>query len=214
MKVKLISLTQVVGVPEVTTPEELIVYIARVSNPGNQTNMTTAPKLIRYLIDYKHWSPFEMVDITFEIETSRAISAQLIRHRSFSFQEFSTRYSSVDRVEPIEMRLQAETNRQSSTTVTHEFDDLVESAVGLAFDLYNKMLEEGVARETARMILPMATQTRLYMKGSLRSWIHFLAVRDDEHAQKEAQLIAKEIKRELIKLFPNVAEALEWKNEN
>ena len=214
MKVKLISLTQVVGVPEGTTPEELIVYIARVSNPGNQTNMTTAPKLIRYLIDYKHWSPFEMVDITFEIETSRAISAQLIRHRSFSFQEFSTRYSSVDRVEPIEMRLQAETNRQSSTTVTHEFDDLVESAVGLAFDLYNKMLEEGVARETARMILPMATQTRLYMKGSLRSWIHFLAVRDDEHAQKEAQLIAKEIKRELIKLFPNVAEALEWKNEN
>lgn len=214
MQVKLISLTQIVDVPEVTTPEELIVYIARVSNPSNQGNMTTAPKLIRYLVDHEHWSPFEMVDITFEVETSRAISAQLIRHRSFSFQEFSTRYSPVLGIEPIELRRQAETNRQSSTTTITNFDYLVKNVITQSVNLYQKLLDEGVAKETARMILPMATQTKLYMKGSLRSWIHFLDVRDDEHAQKEAQLIAKEIKKELIVLFPNVATALGWKNEN
>lgn len=210
-QVELVSHTTPVA-PNIPDMESVLVYIARVSNPKNQNNHATAPKLIKYLIDHKHWSPFEMVDITFEIVTSRAISHQLIRHRSFSFQEFSQRYSSVTALEPVELRHQAEVNRQSSTTPVNspELDRLVKSSLETSKQAYEQLLAAGVARETARFVLPLTTQTRLYMKGSLRSWIHFLAVRDDSHAQKEIQILAKAIKVELKKLYPNVAIALDW----
>lgn len=209
MKTKLVSMTQML-VNGINTPEELIVYIARVSNPNNQLNTQTAPSLIRYLVKNKHWSPFEMVNICFEIETSRAISQQLIRHKSFSFQEFSQRYSKVENFEPIELRKQAIKDRQSSSDIINDktLQDTVKMAIDGSFSCYNLLLEHGVAKEVARMVLPLTTKTRLYMNGSLRSWIHFLDVRDNEHAQKETQEIAREIKNSLKYHFPNVFDAL------
>ncbi len=209
MDVKLVSMTNIL-VDGIDTPEELIVYIARVSSPNNQLNMETAPKLIRYLIQNKHWSPFEMVNICFEIETSRAISQQLVRHKSFSFQEFSQRYSEVEDFEPIELRKKAIKNRQSSSDIIDDkaLQDVVNKAVDGSFACYNLLLENGVAKEVARMVLPLTTKTRLYMNGSLRSWIHFLDVRNSEHAQKEIRLIAQEIENILKQHFPNTFEAL------
>lgn len=209
MNVKLVSMTNIL-VDGIDTPEELIVYIARVSNPNNQLNMETAPKLIRYLIQNKHWSPFEMVNVCFEIETSRAISQQLVRHKSFSFQEFSQRYSEVEDFEPIELRKKAVKNRQSSSDIVDDkaLQDVVNKAVDGSFACYNLLLENGVAKEVARMVLPLTTKTRLFMNGSLRSWIHFLDVRNSEHAQKEIRLIAQEIENILKQHFPNTFDAL------
>lgn len=209
MNVKLVSMTNIL-VDGIDTPEELIVYIARVSNPNNQLNMETAPKLIRYLIQNKHWSPFEMVNVCFEIETSRAISQQLVRHKSFSFQEFSQRYSEVEDFEPIELRKKAIKNRQSSSDIIDDkaLQDAVNKAVDGSFACYNLLLENGVAKEVARMVLPLTTKTRLFMNGSLRSWIHFLDVRNSEHAQKEIRLIAQEIENILKQHFPNTFDAL------
>ena len=189
--VRLISHTAAPGM----TPEQLIVYCARVSNPENQNNFATADRLLKHLIDNGHWSPFEMADFTFEIKTSRAISAQILRHRSFSFQEFSQRYSSVQNVVPIELRRQAIKNRQSSTeAITDEsLKDEVTDFIGLAQEFYNKLLDNGVARECARMVLPLSTETTLYMKGSVRSWIHYLKVRMSLHTQKEHRQIAEAI---------------------
>lgn len=209
MKTKLVSMTQML-VDGINTPEELIVYIARVSNPSNQLNTQTSPNLIHYLVKNKHWSPFEMVNICFEIETSRAISHQLIRHRSFSFQEFSQRYAEAPGLEPIELRKQAQKNRQSSSYPYNdgELSQTISEITLLSQKCYKSLIAHGVARETARFILPLATQTKLYMNGSLRSWIHFLDVRDNEHAQKETQEIAREIKNSLKYYFPNVFAAL------
>ena len=172
--------------------------------------METAPKLIRYLIQNKHWSPFEMVNVCFEIETSRAISQQLITHKSFSFQQFSQRYSKVEGFEPIELRKQAIKNRQSSSDIIYNeaLKATVEEALISSFYCYNTLLENGVAKEVARMVLPFATKTRLYMNGSLRSWIHLLDVRNSVHAQKEIRLIAQEIESILKQHFPNTFEAL------
>jgi len=176
--------------------EELIAYCARVSNPSNQMNMETAPRLLKYLIKHKHWSPFEMVDMCVEIKTSRAIAAQILRHRSFSFQEFSQRYSSVTEIEPIELRKQAETNRQSSEQVIDEpvINNVVQYAIDHAVQTYEKLIKEGVAREQARLVLPLAAQSCLYMKGSVRSWVHYIDLRTNKILKKNIDLLRRVLK--------------------
>lgn len=223
MQVKLIALTQP-QVSGVLSPENLIVYTARVSNPSNQLNMETADKLLKFLIDNKHWSPFEMVDMTVEIVTSRAIAQQILRHRSFSFQEFSQRYAEVTEMEPVQLRRQATKNRQSSTEVFDPIpfpkmsSDLPEYRASYLINTHNKMCQDfysaliqaGVAKECARMVLPLTTQTRIYMKGSIRSWIHYLQIRCDEHTQLEHRQIALEIQKIFKYEFPHISQALNW----
>lgn len=198
--------------------ETNIVEIARVSS--SRKDKTEQPEgLINYLIRNKHWSPFEHSYMTVEIVTSKAIGIQLLRHRSFTFQEFSQRYAKVTAFEFFELRKQAEKNRQSSTEV---FDPWVNmSSYGLTRAgqeiqnflknterLYVQLLEAGVAKECARMILPMCTQTTIFMTGNIRSWIHFLQLRLDSHAQKEAQEVAAEIRNIFIELFPIISKAV------
>jgi thymidylate synthase (FAD) len=215
MKVELISITNsLIGVAGTyLTPEEIIVYTARVSSPANQDNLETAPKLIKYLIKQKHWSPFEMVDLTFEVETSRAIAAQILRHKSFSFQEFSQRYSEVTRFETYLPRRQDVKNRQNS------IDDLPKETADWflaqqekiqkdSMEVYNKALELGIAKECARFLLPLETATRLYIKGSVRSWIHYFDVRCDGSTQKEHRDIALQIREIFFGHFPNIKAAL------
>lgn len=208
--------------------EEFIVDIARVSSV-REDKTAEADRLIRYLIKNKHWSPFEHSSMTIEIETSRAIAAQILRHRSFTFQEFSQRYQDVTKIaddifEPVELRQKGDTNRQSSLDV---FDPRIETGFSTSAGkvkaskeieellehcerVYSSLLKEGVAGECARGILPLATKTRIYMTGTIRSWVHFLALRDDSHAQKEIRMIAKEIKGIFVENLPNVAKALEY----
>lgn len=222
MKVNLKAIT-----PEI---EKTIVEIARVSS--SRKDKSAQPEgLINYLIRNKHWSPFEHGYITMEIDTSKAIGIQLLRHRSFTFQELSQRYADVskmtegDMFEPVEIRRQATDNRQSSEEV-FDFDlnavggvalNSVEPAskginefLGYSHYLYNKLIAGGMAREQARMILPMATKTKIYMTGNVRSWIHFIGLRDDKHAQKEAQEVARSIKEILIKELPLISKAIGW----
>jgi len=211
MNVKLVSITK----PEVEgmdTAEELVAYCARVSNPENQMNTETAPRLVKYLIKHKHWSPFEMVNMCVEIETSRAIAAQILRHRSFSFQEFSQRYSEVAEMEPIELRKQAEKNRQSSTEVVTDpvINNIVKYATDHAVQTYYKLLKQGIAREQARMVLPLTTKSTLYMNGSIRSWVHYLDLRCAMDTQKEHRDVANAVKNIFVENFPNISEALEW----
>lgn len=198
-------------------PESFVAFIARVSNPENQDNPDYV-KLIKYLLRNQHFSPFEHSYFTFKIVTSRAIAAQILRHRSFTFQEYSQRYSAATNIEPIELRKQAVKNRQSSEEVFNpalsERDDIYANEAialhtGYALGLYQQLLDVGVAKETARMILPLATQTTLYMTGSVRSFIHYLALRNDQHAQKEHQLIAQEIECILRVYLPTVFTALD-----
>jgi thymidylate synthase (FAD) len=192
--------------------EEYIIWCARVSNPENRLNSDTAPKLLKYLIEHKHWSPFEMVSVGVEIVTSRAIAQQILRHRSFSFQEFSQRYSKVEAFEAVELRYQADKNRQSSTDICADelLNESVDYAIGEAYNAYEVLVANGIAKETARMVLPLATQTTIVMHGTLRSWIHFLSQRCDSHAQKEIQDIAFEIRNQLIPNFPWLSAALGW----
>jgi len=217
MKVKLncVTLPLVEGENKMR-PEEYVIHSARVSSPDNRLNHETAPKLLKYLIDNQHWSPLEMISLGFEIETSRAIAQQMIRHRSFSFQEVSQRYSKVENIEPVELRLQADSNRQSSSEVLLEDNklyELVKVAHDKAFMAYETLLANGVARECARMVLPLATQTNIVMHGTLRSWIHFLDQRCSDHAQKEIRIIALEIRKLLSEECPWTASALGWSNE-
>jgi thymidylate synthase (FAD) len=208
MNVRLLTIT-----PE---PEENIVEIARVSS-SRKDKRENPEGLIKYLIKNKHWSPFEHSYITFEIETSKAIAIQLLRHRSFTFQEFSQRYQDVNLIsdkgifEPVELRWQATSNRQSSTDPINSsiLDGKVAMVLAACEQLYNNLIESGVSRETARFILPMATKTTLHMTGSIRSWIHFLQIRDDAHAQKEIQLIAKAIKAVFLDELPLISNALD-----
>lgn len=195
------------------TSEELIVYIARVSNPDNQMNMETAPKLINYLIKHKHWSPFEFVDMTVEIVTRRSIAAQILRHKSFSFQEFSQRYSTATSIQKIELRKQGKTNRQSSEEVVPDFtlERDIEQHNANSKLLYEKLIKHGISRETARDVLPLSTETTIYMKGSVRSWIHYLELRCSPDTQKEHRQIAEAIKSIFVNQFPNISEALNWK---
>ena len=208
MKTTLVSVTKSLISEENLTPEQLIVYIARVSNPSNQLNHETADKLINFMITHKHWSPFEMVDMTVEIVTSRAIAQQILRHRSFSFQEFSQRYAAVLDMEPVQIRKQAQKNRQSSEEVFNphleygfekdlhdrriytDADKAIKNHIKESEDLYNALIKAGAAKECARMVLPLTTQTKIYMKGSIRSWIHYLMIRCDEHVQLEHREIA------------------------
>lgn len=214
MNVKLISVTEdCFSEQDRKTPEQLIVYIARVSNPSNQHNDATADKLIKYLIENKHWSPFEMVDMTVEIETSRAIAQQILRHRSFSFQEFSQRYAKVTALEDIQLRKQADKNRQSSTVkLDPDAEDYwigeINKHLNKSNELYNHLTEIGVAKECARMVLPLTTQTRIYMKGSVRNWIHYLQIRMGEHTQLEHRQIALQIWDIFARLFPSIANVL------
>ena len=222
MNVKLISVTRPasgfmeneVG-DKVMDAEALITYCARVSNPKNQMNMKTAPKLIKFLIKHKHWSPFELANMCVEIKTSRAIAAQILRHRSFSFQEFSQRYSEATETEPVELRAPAEKNRQSSSEVLEDFNlnKMAEMYLDGGVQLYTQLIEAGVAKECARMMLPLATQTTMYMNGTVRSWVHYINLRSEENTQKEHRDIANAIKDIFIEQFPNVSEALEWKKQ-
>lgn len=213
MNVKLIAVSKPV-IEGLTTAEDLVSYCARVSNPSNQLNVQTAPKLLGYCIKHEHWSIFEHASMTVEIQTSRAIAAQILRHRSFTFQEFSQRYSSAHNIEHYELRRQAKKNRQSSDEVIWENEngvfDIATNAINVAQEAYNKLLELGVARECARMILPLTTQTTMYMTGSCRSFIHYINLRTKDDTQKEHQIIALRIQDIFKEQFPAIAEALNY----
>lgn len=190
--------------------EDLIAYMARVSAPANQDNKETAPKLIKYLIKHKHWSPLEMVNICMEIETTRDIARQILRHRSFSFQEFSQRYAEVQAFELSEVRLQDVKNRQNSIEVgdsaLHNWWFQAQKRVRDDAELvYNMALAKGVAKEQARKLLPEGlTMSKMYMNGTLRSWLHYIDIRCDAATQKEHREVAELCKAEIIKHFPNV----------
>jgi thymidylate synthase (FAD) len=208
MNVSLVSITQPFS--DLNVAEDIIAYCARVSNPANQKNAETAPKLLKFLIKHGHWSPFEMADMTVEIKTSRAIAAQILRHRSFSFQEFSQRYSEVEALEDLELRKQAEKNRQSSTEAFKDAQLLgqVREYIGKGVSLYKRLIKAGVAKESARMILPLTTETTMYMKGSVRSWIHYINLRTEENTQKEHREIAEACKNIFKQNFPTTSKAL------
>ena len=200
-----------------STPEgeDLIAYMARVSAPENQGNKDTGPKLVKYLIKHKHWSPLEMVNVCMEIETTRDIARQILRHRSFSFQEFSQRYAAVQGFDLSEVRLQDTKNRQNSIEVPedsslHEWWTGAQRRVRDDAELvYNMALAKGVAKEQARKLLPEGlTMSKMYMNGTLRSWLHYVDIRCDEATQKEHREVAKKCRDELTKLFPNVMEAM------
>jgi thymidylate synthase (FAD) len=202
--------------------EELISYMARVSNPSNQTNTKTSAKLIKYLIEHSHWSPFEMVNMCVSIETTRSIAAQILRHRSFSFQEFSQRYAEASQLgKPVvpQLRLQDLKNRQNSIEATGEdkevFDSLlydIDHLFQTSIDVYQSLLEAGVAKECAREVLPLATPTRLYMNGTIRSWLHYCDLRTAHGTQKEHAQIAAQVQDLLFEHLPNVSEAMWNKN--
>jgi thymidylate synthase (FAD) len=215
MKVTLQAITQPLVRTEdnlrFLTAEEFIVYCARVSNPDNQLNLDTAPKLLKYCIDHEHWSIFEQCSVTFEIQTSRDISAQIIRHKSFAFQEFSQRYSPAFGLESFDVRKQADKNRQSSTEILDlepQENERIRKHLLDSVELYTWMLEKGAARESARKVLPLCTQTVLYMTGSVRSWIHYILLRTKSDTQQEHREIAEKIKEIFFDMFPFIAAAL------
>jgi len=193
-----------------STPDgdNLVAYMARVSNPANQDNKDTAPKLIKYLINHKHWSPFEMVSMCVEIETTRSIAAQILRHRSFSFQEFSQRYAAVTERPLIpDLRRQDLKNRQNSIDdfnpiEKQHFQIQLQQHYDQSLHLYNQMLQAGVAKECAREVLPLSTPTKLYMHGTLRSWLTYVDLRSANGTQKEHQIIAEECKKLIAVHFP------------
>jgi thymidylate synthase (FAD) len=197
--------------------EHQIEYCARVSNPKGQQTLDTTGKLLRYLVKHKHWSPFEMASACFEINTTRDISAQILRHSSFSFQEFSQRYASTTEglggIDIPQLRRQDHTNRQNSTNdlsreETQSFYRRISSLFEDAEHLYQEMLSSGVAKESARKILPMNSPTRLYMAGTIRSWLHYLQVRRGPETQIEHRVIAEEINRILNDEMPNLWEVI------
>ena len=208
-KVKVVSVT-----PDA---EKTMAYIARVSNPANQENDNFSG-LLKYCIQHEHWSVFEQSSMTLEIETTRAIAAQILRHRSFTFQEFSQRYAKsneLGKIELPELRRQDKKNRQNSIDDLDPFiQQKLESQMITLFSscqsLYNQMIEEGVAKECARMVLPLCTPTRIYMTGSCRSWIHYINLRSSHGTQKEHMDIANECRKVFIDQFPVVSEALDW----
>lgn len=213
MKVKLISYSQP---PETTQSiQDLVAYCARVSNPGNQTNTETNEKLIKYLIKNEHWSPLEMVSICLEIETTRDIARQILRHRSFSFQEFSQRYAVADLgVDIREARLQDKKNRQNSietdnTILSQEWVQRQTQLADLAQTTYKWALENGIAKEQARVVLPEGmTVSRMYMNGTLRSWVHYIKLRRGNGTQKEHAIVASACGEEIAKIFPMITELI------
>lgn len=209
MKVQLITLT-----PDA---EKNMAFVARVSNPNNQGNENFSG-LLKYCIKHQHWSVFEQAHMTLEIETTRAIAAQILRHRSFTFQEFSQRYAQSNELGEIdlpELRRQDNKNRQNSIddldkTVVDKLNRQMITLFSSAQSLYNQMVETGVAKECARMVLPLCTPTRIYMTGSVRSWIHYIDLRSAHGTQKEHMDIAESCKDIFKEQFPVVSEALEW----
>jgi len=192
--------------------EALITKMARVSNPANEGNIATAPKLLRYLIDHQHWSPFEMCSLCVKIDTERDISAQILRHRSFSFQEFSTRYAEAQPLTIPELRKQDLKNRQNSTDdldfYAHSYyNEQIRKLYADIEDLYAQMIKNHVAKECARRILPLSTQTTLYMHGTLRSFIHYINVRESNETQLEHRKIALAIKAIFCEQFSIIGEA-------
>jgi thymidylate synthase (FAD) len=209
-QIKLISVTP--------NAEQTMAYVARVSNPSNQANENYAG-LLRYCIKHNHWSVFEQAHMTLEIETNRGIAAQILRHRSFTFQEFSQRYADANLLAadiPVpELRRQDEKNRQNSTDDLDPMQKVfLEAAISEHFiaanDLYKRLLEAGVAKECARFVLPLAVPTRIYMTGSVRSWAHYIDIRSAHGTQKEHMVIAEQCREIFKEQFPAVAEALEW----
>jgi len=206
MEVKLIWIT-----PDA---EKLLAYIARVSNPANQDNPNIA-KLLRYCMDEGHWSVFDMANVCIEVTTSRAITAQIARHWSMKLQEFSQRYAEVMTFEPAEARRQDVKDRQNSIDdlpddVKAWWDAAYDEACTAAGNLYRDAIGKGIAKECARMVLPMSSTSKIYMNGTIRSWIHYLALRTDRHTQKEHREVAEAIRKTLIPLLPIVAEAAGW----
>ena len=193
-------------------------YVARVSNPQNQENPNVAG-LLKYCIKHQHWSVFEQAHMTLEIETTRGIAAQILRHRSFTFQEFSQRYADVNWLEsgiPVpDLRSQDTKNRQNSiddipADTKKDLQAYISRHFAEAMDLYNELIRQGVAKECARFVLPLATPTRIYMTGSVRSWIHYIDLRSAHGTQKEHMDIANACKQIFVEQFPICAEALEW----
>lgn len=211
MNIKFISITKpILKEIENFDSEQLLSYIARVSNPSNQMNTLTSAKLLKYCIKNKHWSVFEHINMTFEITTSLAIATQILRHRSFVFQQFSGRYSRSNlEFEPIKFRMQDNQNRQNSIEIDNNlqshklinFKHTIELLQSITVKLYNDMLTFGIAKEVARFILPQNTSTTLYMTGNLRSWLHYIELRADKSTQKEHRIIAEAIKEILAKEF-------------
>lgn len=213
-QVKLVSVT-----PDA---EKLMAYCARVSNPSNQNNDNYA-KLLKYCIDHQHWSIFEHGFMTVEINTTRGLAAQILRHRSFTFQEFSQRYADTtllsDDIQPFELRRQDTKNRQNSINdidqeIVVKWNTQIREHFAKGKAIYDGMIKDGVAKECARFILPLATPTRLYMSGTVRSWIHYIDLRSGHGTQKEHMIIANECKNIFIQQFPTIGEALGWNNEN
>ena len=210
MTVKLISVT-----PDA---EKTMAYVARVSNPKNQNNDKFAG-LLSYCIKHGHWSVFEQAYMTLEINTTRGLAAQILRHRSFTYQEFSQRYADAnllsEKIPLPKLRRQDTKNRQNSTDdvdpyIVQKYDILMEEHFKSSMDLYNKMLDDGIAKECARFVLPLSTPTRIYMTGSCRSWIHYINLRSAHGTQKEHMDIADECRKVFTEQFPAVSEALAW----
>jgi thymidylate synthase (FAD) len=214
MSVKLISVT-----PDA---EKLMSYCARVSNPNNQDSDNYA-KLLAYCIKNKHWSIFEMASMGLEVNTTRGIAAQILRHRSFNFQEFSQRYADTtllaEEIPLFELRRQDNKNRQNSVDdisdeIKFKWNVKIREHFAKAKAIYDGMIADGIAKECARFVLPLSTPTRLYINGSVRSWIHYIELRSGHGTQKEHMIIANEAKEIFCQQFPTVSEALGWKNEN
>ena len=210
MNVKLITVTP--------KAEETMGYVARVSNPNNQDNPNVAG-LLKYCIKHQHWSVFEQAHMTVEIETTRGLAAQILRHRSFTFQEFSQRYAATnllaDEIPMFDLRHQDTKNRQNSTddVPKNKKQDLQEKIAEHfveAMDLYNELLANGIAKECARFVLPLATPTRIYMTGSVRSWIHYIDLRSAHGTQKEHMDLVENVRKIFVEQFPIVSEALGW----
>lgn len=219
MKVRLISYSTPAALPDyMRTPQELVAYCARVSNPANQLNTETSEKLIKYLIKHQHWSPLEMASACLEIETTRDIARQILRHRSFSFQEFSQRYA--DPTEDLkfefrEARLQDTKNRQNSIETTdlslsYLWHNKQQELANQALETYKWAVDNGIAKEVARAVLPEGlTMSRMYMNGTLRSWIHYIQLRSANGTQKEHMAIAKACAEAIAKIFPLTKELTE-----
>lgn len=209
--VKLVSVT-----PDA---EKLMSYCARVSNPSNQNNDNYA-KLLKYCIDHKHWSIFEHASMTVEVNTTRGLAAQILRHRSFTFQEFSQRYADTtllaEEIPLFELRRQDTKNRQNSIDnieqeIVVKWNSKLREHFAKSKSIYDGMIKDGIAKECARFVLPLATPTRLYVTGNVRSWIHYIELRSSNGTQKEHMEIAKECKQVFIEQFPIISEALSWK---
>jgi thymidylate synthase (FAD) len=219
MKVRLISYSTPAALPDyMRTPQELVAYCARVSNPANQLNTETSEKLIKYLIKHQHWSPLEMASACLEIETTRDIARQILRHRSFSFQEFSQRYADPTTdlsFEIREARLQDNKNRQNSIdtddkNLNERWEDYQRSIIANAQSAYKWAVDNGIAKEVARAVLPEGlTMSRMYMNGTLRSWIHYIQLRSANGTQKEHMEIAKACAEAITKIFPLTKELTE-----